>query len=279
MTSQSRKNNLYSSISLPSGPGVSPGEVWQWYRNIPGELELDIFTRQERDYLREYYEEVGLLRSWRQPFFHQHFSESFAAAARFLLAGRASPTLLDLGCGCGTQSLFLAIKGAKAIGLDMDPTALSLAEKRRRFYEERLGRSLDLTFHCSNVFHFDFGPVGPIDGLHSLFAFNLMQPNGQLLGLISHHFRPRARVAILDGNNLSWLPRLFPSRRRKVCSPPELRKEFESLGFAVRDHRGGIVFPPFTWRLFSLPWLSRLDRALGRNWFFPVSHRMMAEKQ
>ncbi len=278
MTFRMKKNKegSHPSLSFPSAGGVSSAEVWKWYRNIPAELDWGGFTKAEREGFREYYREAGLLRTWRRSFFRHHFARSFAAAAGFLMEASAKPTILDLGCGCGTQSLFLAAKGARVIALDSDPRALSVLEKRRRFYERKLGRTLDLTVCCVNVFDFDFEAVAPIQGLFSLFAFNLMQPTGQLLKLIEPHLDLTARVAIVDGNNRSWLVRLIPSRRRKICSPPELRKEFESRGFAVQEHCGGIVFPPLTWNLLPPGWLCRLDEGLGRNWLFPISQRILA---
>ena len=275
----SGKGKLPPSLFLPSCAGISPGEVWRWYQNVAAELEVGDFLPHEREYLRGYYEEVGLLTTWKDRFFHQHFSKNFWAASRFLMEAEPRPTIVDLGCGCGTQSLFLALKGARLISLDMDPVALSLAEKRKRFYEEKLQRGLDVTVRCLNVFDFDFGAFAPVHGLYSQFAFNMMQPTGQLLELISPHFHPRARVAILDGNNLCWLSRLLPSRRRKVCSPPQLRKVFEHRGFRIEEHCGAIVLPPVAWKLLPKGWISKPDKFLGRNWFFPVSQQIFAQKE
>jgi SAM-dependent methyltransferase len=273
------KGKVNPCLFLPSPTGISRGEVWRWYQNVGAELELEPFLPEEREYFRKYYEEVGLLTNWGKRFFHQHFSKTFWAASSFLMEGNTRPTIVDLGCGCGTQSLFLALKGAKIIALDMDSVALSLIEKRKRFYEEKLQRALDVSIRCLNVFDVDFGAFAPVHGLYSQFAFNMMQPTVKLLESISPHFDPRARVAILDGNNLCWLSRLLPSRRRKVCSPPQLRKEFEHRGFRIEEHCGAIVLPPVAWKLLPNGWIAKPDKFLGRNWFFPVSHQIFAQKE
>jgi SAM-dependent methyltransferase len=67
-----------------------------------------------------------------------------AALISILPPGRA----LDLGCGHGTEALFLASCGWSVIGVDRDRRAIRLAEERRR----RLALSRRaLRFHARNV--------------------------------------------------------------------------------------------------------------------------------
>ena len=71
--------------------------------------------------------------------------ERFSMMAHLVLAtcGAAtqddSPLILDLGCGTGSvmAALLEAIPGSRAIGVDMDPTLLKLAEERLASYGER----------------------------------------------------------------------------------------------------------------------------------------------
>lgn len=60
-------------------------------------------------------------------------AERFAIIARLIRATQGqAPLVLDLGCGTGSvmAALLSAIPGASAVGVDLDPTLLALAEKR-----------------------------------------------------------------------------------------------------------------------------------------------------
>lgn len=252
--------------------------LWRWYANVPLELEAGSLTTEEKRYFSDYYEEAGLLTRWRQPFFRQHYARTFAAASAFLLGAAEKPTILDLGCGSGTQSLYFALMGARVIGVDLDTAALEIMKKRVKFYGELAGRELDVQVFCSDTIAFDYASVAPIDGVFSLFAFNMMQPSAALLQALMPHLSRKARLAVLDGNNRSWLPRLYPPRRRNVWSPEDFRNNLENLRFMVSCHHGGISLPPAFWMLPGQPLLERLDGLLNRNWFFPVSHLIMAER-
>ena len=41
-------------------------------------------------------------------------------------------TVLDVGCGAGTNSIFLAERGLQVVGVDISPSAIAIAEKRAR---------------------------------------------------------------------------------------------------------------------------------------------------
>ncbi|MFZ6027752.1 MAG: class I SAM-dependent methyltransferase [Chloroflexota bacterium] len=66
--------------------------------------------------------------------------ERFAVMAQLVRATRGdAPQILDLGCGTGSvmAALLEAIPGSRAVGVDMDPTLLRLAEMRLNTYGER----------------------------------------------------------------------------------------------------------------------------------------------
>jgi SAM-dependent methyltransferase len=266
-------------LFLPQPGASETALLWQWYSNISQELKQQFLSDAERSCFIDYYEEAGLLRAWRRAFFRQHFVKTFARASEFLLTGMERPTILDLGCGSGTQSIYFALMGARVIAVDLDTTALSILEKRIMFYENIGGKKLDISIHCADAFKFDYGLHGSIDGIFSLFAFNMMQPSEKLIAAIMPYLSKNTRIAILDGNNDSWLSRLVPSRRRNVWSPPVFESFLEREGFIIRSHEGGITLPPLLWNLPLLHFVEQLDAALNKIWFFPISHLIMAERQ
>jgi len=253
--------------------------VWRWYNNISLELEMSFLDQREKAYLSAYYKLAGLLKGWRRSFFYHHYSRTFAQAATFLLKDVDTPRILDLGGGTGTQSLFLALIGASVVVLDMDQMSLRILKKRQAFYEEISGRKLDVKAICANAFQFDYGTIAPIDGLYSLFAFNMIQPSRKLLDLLFPHMSRGSRVVVQDGNRSSWVSKVFPCRRRDVLSPLEFESELENQDFEIVSHSGGVVFPPVFWMVWPTGLLRSLDEKLGHNWLMPVSHQIMAIKQ
>jgi SAM-dependent methyltransferase len=265
-------------VSLCDANAKTSERTWAFYLNIPMELEAGFLSESEQKYLQDYYSEAGLLRGYRRAFFKHHFSMTFHHASRFLLESKDTPTILDLGCGSGTQSLLLSLLGARVVGVDMDEVALGILEKRRRFYEEQAGRSLDLSVHCVDSFKFDYAAIAPIDGVHSTFAFNMMQPSSKLISTIEPHLAEGARIAILDGNSISWLPRFWPPRRRNAWSPRQFRAELERRGFAITYHRGGVALAPLFWACGLTRLMTGIDGILSRNWLFPISHQILAQR-
>lgn len=255
--------------------------AWQWYSNIPIEVADEFLGKERSDYMAEYYNEAGLLRRWRKPFFRHHYAKTFAATVSFLFSmTEKHPVILDLGCGTGTQSLAFALLGAKVIALDMDDLALDILQRRKDFYERKTGRPLDIQIENANVFTFNYSRIAPIDCVYSLFAFNMMQPSNRLISLIATHMSKESRIAILDGNRSFWASRFFSWRRRNTLSPIELEHDFRQYGYTIVDHYGGVVFPPLLWYCLPYALLSRMDGWLGcRSWLFPVSHQIFAGRR
>jgi len=267
-------------IFIPPQKTFSELDVWSWYNNLPKEIELLDLSSTELESVKYYYQEAGLLNPAKKGFFRHHFSKTFYSAAVFLLdKEKNTPTVLDLGAGSGTQSLFFAIQGANVIVLDMDTVALGILRKRKAFYEKKLGRTLNINIYEQNVFDFKLTDSGKIDAVYSLFAFNMMQPSSNLIGGLMQYLSKDARFCVLDGNKSSLTNNLIYSRRRpNIWSPREFSKELRKQGFKVIEHSGGISLPPIFWRLPTCYKISSLfDKIISQSWFFPISHQIMAQ--
>lgn len=269
-------------IYLPKpGDVLSEKHVLQWYSNIRAEFDEGILGLAEKAHMiANKTSESAFLLTWRRSFFRQHFVKTFTQAVSFLFAGsKRQPVILDLGCGMGTQSLAFAFLGARVVAMDVDAVALRIFEHRKEFYERQSLLKLDIEIVNSSAFDFDYSNIAPIDGLYSLFAFNLMQPSRQLVSRIAPCMSGSGRISILDGNCSCWVPRLLPWRRRQLLSlsPIEMEAELEKYNFDVMRHHGGIVLPPVLWCCLPYEWVGRLDSWLGcQSWGLPISHLMLA---
>lgn len=276
MSSISLNNNDFF---IPSRDNLGRVGLWRWYLNLFQELEGEHFSREEAEVFRKYYREAGLFTASKRAFFLRHFCRSFKLAAEHLFRGLKRPRILDLGCGLGTQSLALALMGAEVIALDRDPLSLHLLKKRAAFYEKIIGRTLAIEVIEADATILDYAQIAPIHGLYSMFAFNMIQPSKRLLGQLLPHFAQDARIAIIDGNNRCWLPRIYPPRRRKVWSPEQFEKALTQHGFRIVRHEGGVSLPPLLWAFLPDKIATRVDAALNSGWFFPISHHILAERK
>jgi SAM-dependent methyltransferase len=252
--------------------------VTSFYEGI--QREADQAEAKVREALHQYYLPAGLFLPTKRNFFFYHYADSFARVLEFMGGNPDSPdvtTILDLGCGLGTQSLMFAIRGARVVAIDLDGDALDILGKRRLWYSERLGRELDITCVYGNALNFDFHSLGRIDGIQSLFAFNIMQPSRAVLDRICAILRPGGRLAIQDGNRES-LWNLVLGRRRDVLRPDELRRELEQCGMMCRYHRPTGSVPPQVCSLFDKKVIDWLDRRLNSSWRIGVSQQILVEK-
>lgn len=212
----------------------------------------------------------------------QHFCPPFGEIYNFLSEVNSGPAILDLGCGTGTQSIFFALHGAKVIAVDMDPVALSILEKRKRYYETVFSRKLDISVINKNTFELgpDDFPKGGVDGIFSIFAFNMMKPANQLLAKLCPLLNPSGKIAILDGNNSCWIYKVWPSAKRNVLSPIDFVAELGKYGISPVSHSGVIAIPSIFWNFDLLGTVGALNKMLNRNnWNFPVSHLLLASKK
>lgn len=267
---------LGQKVFLPQ-PGVCRADaVRAWFGNVSRELEAGVHGGSERVQFEGYYVEAGLLQAWRRPFFWRHYAETLAESASFLLGSKTTPTILDLGCGTGTQSLLFALHGAKVVAADMDQVALRVFRRRLELYQELCGRTLPVTIVEGNTFELEYEKLGPFDGVYSLFAFNIMQPSAKLVDTLLPHLASGAHWAVLDGNSLSVWTKFLRSRRRRAWSPRDMARELSARGFRVLSQQGGVALPPLAWTLAPYSLARSIDRLLCRSLFWPISCQTLA---
>ncbi|OQX55986.1 MAG: hypothetical protein B5M53_03530 [Candidatus Cloacimonas sp. 4484_209] len=252
-------------------------EVISWFQNVPMEIEECFFPKRLKKKFLSYYKEAGLLKSWKRNYFFRHFAINFSIAVEFLFEKRKAKgiKILDLGCGTGTQSLLFALLGANIVGIDLDVEALEILMIRKMFYEKLSGRSLSIKIYNANALEFPYETERPFDGIYSLFAFNMMQPSGYLISKISRAVSEDARLAIQDGNRLSWVGRFLRKRKQRL-SPCELYRELGKNGWEVENQRGCISIPFIFWKLIPNQLLQPIDATLSSSWFFAFSHLTLA---
>lgn len=257
---------------------LSEKDIQEFFMNFLTERDEIDFSESERAKLKDmmFY---GLEDEKKRAFFFYHFVPLIRKALGVFLDGRDRPLVIELGCGSGSTSILLGLLGAKVVGIDHDEGLISASRKRQKYYEKEYG-SLDVQFQTADAFKFDLEQFGPLDGIYSLFAFNLMQPSKDLLKRLVPALKTGGNLVVSDGNRSALVNALF--RRRPVLKPGEMKDNLSALGCEVTSLEYDCVIPP---KLVASPKLFpialKIEKALnslGLMRWLGVSYTVVAEK-
>jgi SAM-dependent methyltransferase len=180
-----------------------------------------------------------------------------------LICAGLPPTgrVLDLGCGTGRLSRYLAGRGYRAIALD---TSLEML---------RRGRTPDVPAIQADGFGLPFAD-GSFDGVAALRVAFHYADLASLLGAVAPVLRPGGRLVF---DTYRWTPRsllaLDSARwggKVFVHSPSAVERAARGAGFGVAAQRRAFLFSPYVYRILPFG----LVRALGTaETFIPAGGR------
>jgi 2-polyprenyl-3-methyl-5-hydroxy-6-metoxy-1,4-benzoquinol methylase len=133
--------------SIPANIGSRLGEA----KNIGDFLSLwlknNFLEHQHQKALDAYYV------SYRHSFgsrMRDAYSEQIKEALEYVQSNPGAK-VLEMGCGLGTESLWLAMHGASVLALDVVSAYVEVARKRKEILEQHLGRALNCEFRRASV--------------------------------------------------------------------------------------------------------------------------------
>jgi len=110
--------------------------------------------------------------------------------------------VLEVGCGLGTESLFMALKGADVLGVDIKDDRLATAVKRKKVIEKDLGIRLNCKFEKKSILDFDENEKFDIIWIEQ--AFHHLEPREEVVKRISSLLNVGGHLIISESN--AWNP-------------------------------------------------------------------------
>jgi SAM-dependent methyltransferase len=182
-----------------------------------------------------------------------------------------NPSVLDAGCGYGSDSILFASMGAQVLSVDVSCESLELAQKRKCFYEQRLKRELRIDFVLADLDHYEIGKGGfSLTWFSSVLAAIIDQE--RLMEQVYEATRVGGKVTITDFNLLNpiFLMKEWSRRRKAMRGSPQFAANANYFHMLLRYGRNGARYFPrsgegkFADVQFFTPWtLARLLRKMG----------------
>ena len=184
------------------------------------------------------------------------------------------PAVFDAGCGFGSESYLFAAAGARVLAVDRDPERIVIARRRQAYYEELIGRRLEITWAAGDLDSYD-PPERRISLTWMASVLAAVDDQEALLRRLHAATRPGGRVMLTDMNLLNPLFTIqeWRRRRRGAESSVELarRANFHDMFFR-RCRRGARYYPAEGGELFDdaqFFWWKTLARLFRRSGFEP----------
>jgi SAM-dependent methyltransferase len=156
-----------------------------------------------------------------------------------------NPLVFDAGYGYGSDSFLFAALGAKVLAVDVSTEQIEIAQKRKRYYEETLDRSLDVTFGVADLN--EYTPEGAdisLTWLASVLA--VIENQDAFLNRVYQATRAGGKIMIVDFNLLNplFLCTEWRRRRRALARSPEFARHADFWTMVRRKKRRGASFFP-----------------------------------
>ena len=112
------------------------------------------------------------------------------------------PSVLEIGCGCGSEGLWAALKGGRVTAIDISRDMLAVAQQRQAWLERRTGRRLDCRFLDRSIL--ETGDLAPFDIVYAEQAFHHLEPRAEVVRRMAGLVAPSGRLIISEANG--WNP-------------------------------------------------------------------------
>jgi len=111
-------------------------------------------------------------------------------------------TLLDVGCGCGSEALLLSLLGVKVVGVDVVPDRIKFARSRIGYYQQFSKDLLSIQFVNSDVFRY-LASSDRFNIIWMIEAISHVHPAEEFIQLAFERLHDNGFLIISDSNALN----------------------------------------------------------------------------
>jgi len=193
--------------------------IWDFIDKIKKELSFPSISEKNHQTLKKYYS------GWDGSFpltKQYYYIERLTPVVDLIRKGKIKK-ILDIGSGCGTESIFFSSLGCRVLGIDLSEERINCAKERKLYYEKILNRNLDLSFETGSLF--DISNPEKFDAIWLLETIHHIEPPLEALKLSYDLLNEGGYIIISDPNSLNLLvqTKLFLKRglafHKKVLNP------------------------------------------------------------
>ena len=193
--------------------------IWDFLDEINKELRFPAISEKNHQTLKKYYS------GWDEGFpltKQYYYIERLAPVVDLIKKGKIKK-ILDIGSGCGTESIFFSSLGCCVVGIDLSEERISCAEERKAYYEKILGQKLNIDFKLGSLF--DASIAEKFDASWLMEAIHHIDPPLGALKSSYDLLKENGSIVISDPNALNLLVqiKLFLKRgfsfHKKVLNP------------------------------------------------------------
>lgn len=173
-----------------------------WLRNSA------VLPPEERATFSHYYGNFGTLKSERMRRSYDRQLEEVTSLVR----ARPGLDVLEVGAGCGTESLWFAFNSANVMSVDIKTDRLAVARKRHEILEEMAGKKLQCSFVEQSLL--DMEGSDRFDVIWVQQTFHHLEPRAECVAAITRLLRPGGSVVMSEVNAWNPLIQALLLRRR-----------------------------------------------------------------
>lgn len=170
--------------------------------------------------------------------------------AYYLLGDVTGKTILDYGCGLGDNTVLLASRGAKVIGVDISPELIELAEKRMRQHD--LSETSEFRIGSAHELPFENESVDVVFGMAILHHLDLETSSKEVFRILKKGGRAIFMEPVRNSKFIKFIRNLIPYEQPDI-SPFERPLTDSELKEYAKN------FSTYRSRAFSLPFVNLLE--------------------
>lgn len=186
---------MFNSVKLPSE------FLLLWLNNkLLFKKEQAIFDRYYSGYINRFPKRM------------QYFYDKQLERTLEILSKIETPNVLEVGCGLGSESLFMALKGANVLGIDIDEGRINTAKARKGIIEKELKQTLKCDFENISVLELDEDKKFDLIWIEQ--AYHHLEPREMVSEKVAQLLKPNGYLIISESNGWNPLIQLILFKQR-----------------------------------------------------------------